>query len=96
MSTPADSHPRLVDEIFVSMLKDEGLYDKIWQAFAVHLPIRSVGVQGDCRTHAHVVALRAITSADGMTADWYTPLDHTLLRVYTLGSYPPIFIYKHA
>uniref|UniRef100_A0A7R9TQX8 GMP synthase [glutamine-hydrolyzing] n=1 Tax=Prasinoderma coloniale TaxID=156133 RepID=A0A7R9TQX8_9VIRI len=62
---------RLVDEIFIEEIKAAGLYDEIWQAFAVHLPVKSVGVQGDCRTHRHVVALRAITSADGMTADWY-------------------------
>ncbi|MGK5082134.1 glutamine-hydrolyzing GMP synthase [Bdellovibrionota bacterium FG-1] len=60
-----------VDEIFIQAIRDEGLYDKIWQAFAVFLPIKSVGVQGDGRTHDHVVALRAVTSSDGMTADWY-------------------------
>lgn len=59
-----------MDEIFVQGIKDAGLYDKIWQAFAVFLPVQSVGVQGDQRTHSHVVALRAITSEDGMTADW--------------------------
>lgn len=59
-----------VDEIFINSIKEAGLYDKIWQAFAVFLPVRSVGVQGDRRTHSHVVALRAITSQDGMTADW--------------------------
>lgn len=59
-----------VDEIFVQSIKDAGLYDKIWQAFAVFLPVQSVGVQGDQRTHSHVVVLRAITSEDGMTADW--------------------------
>lgn len=59
-----------VDEIFIQSIKDAGLYDTIWQAFAVFLPIRSVGVQGDKRTHSHVVALRAVTSQDGMTADW--------------------------
>ncbi|KAJ6426583.1 hypothetical protein OIU84_022226 [Salix udensis] len=62
---------RQVDEIFIQAIKDAGLYDSIWQAFAVFLPIRSVGVQGDQRTHSHVVALRAVTSQDGMTADWY-------------------------
>lgn len=59
-----------VDEIFIQSIKDAGLYDLIWQAFAVFLPVRSVGVQGDQRTHSHVVALRAVTSQDGMTADW--------------------------
>ena len=62
---------RMVDEIYINSIKDAGLYDKIWQAFAVFLPIKSVGVQGDQRTHSHVVGLRAITSSDGMTADWY-------------------------
>ena len=57
--------------MYINAIKEFGLYDKIWQAFAVFLPIKTVGVQGDCRTHAHVVGLRAITSADGMTADWY-------------------------
>ncbi|KAK6947794.1 LOW QUALITY PROTEIN: Glutamine amidotransferase [Dillenia turbinata] len=51
-----------VDEIFIRSIKEAGLYDFIWQAFAVFLPIRSVGVQGDQRTHSHVVALRAVTS----------------------------------
>ncbi|GAQ82817.1 GMP synthase [Klebsormidium nitens] len=62
---------REVDEVFINAIRDAGLYDQIWQAFAVFLPIRSVGVQGDKRTHTHVVALRAITSQDGMTADWF-------------------------
>jgi GMP synthase (glutamine-hydrolysing) len=62
---------QLADEIFISELKSEGLYSKIWQAFAVFLPVRSVGVQGDGRTHDHVIALRAVTSTDGMTADWF-------------------------
>jgi GMP synthase (glutamine-hydrolysing) len=60
-----------VDEIFIQSLHDGGLYGKIWQAFAVFLPIKSVGVQGDGRTHDNVVAHRAVTSSDGMTADWY-------------------------
>lgn len=60
-----------MDEIFIQSIKDAGIYDSIWQAFAVFLPIKSVGVQGDQRTHSHVVALRAVTSQDGMTADWY-------------------------
>jgi GMP synthase (glutamine-hydrolysing) len=59
------------DEIFISMLQKEGLYDQIWQAMAILLPINTVGVQGDGRTHAQVIALRAVTSSDGMTADFY-------------------------
>ena len=70
---------RRVDEIFIDEIRAAGLYDKIWQAFAVFLPVRSVGVQGDQRTHSHVVALRAVTSADGMTADWY-PFEPAFLR----------------
>jgi GMP synthase (glutamine-hydrolysing) len=62
---------RQVDEIFIHSIREAGLYERIWQAFAVFLPIRTVGVQGDGRTHDHVVALRAVTSSDGMTADWY-------------------------
>ncbi|KAF5734816.1 GMP synthase [Tripterygium wilfordii] len=62
---------REVDEIFIQAIKDYGLYDLIWQAFAVFLPVKSVGVQGDQRTHSHVVSLRAVSSEDGMTADWY-------------------------
>lgn len=61
---------REVDDRFISILKREGLYDKIWQAFAVLLPIKSVGVMGDKRTYENVVSLRAVTSVDGMTADW--------------------------
>ncbi|XP_062188867.1 uncharacterized protein LOC133892164 [Phragmites australis] len=61
---------RQVDEIFVQTIKNAGLYDEIWQAFAVFLPIQTVGIQGDQRTHSNPVALRAITSEDGMTADW--------------------------
>ncbi|PSS04179.1 GMP synthase [Actinidia chinensis var. chinensis] len=69
---------RQVDEIFIQSIKDAGIYDFIWQAFAVFLPIKSVGVQGDQRTHSHVVALRAVTSQDGMTADWYN-FEHKFL-----------------
>lgn len=62
---------REVDDIFISELKSHDLYYKIWQAFAVLLPVQSVGVMGDARTYESVVALRAITSDDGMTADWF-------------------------
>jgi GMP synthase (glutamine-hydrolysing) len=62
---------REVDAVFIDHLRREGLYDRIWQAFAVLLPVRTVGVMGDQRTFERVVALRAVTSTDGMTADWY-------------------------
>jgi len=61
---------RKADDIFIQELKRSNLYDEIWQAFVVLLPIRSVGVMGDDRTYENAVALRAVTSVDGMTADW--------------------------
>ena len=61
---------RAVDEIFIGELKNENLYKKVWQAFAVLLPVKSVGVMGDERTYENTIALRAVTSIDGMTADW--------------------------
>lgn len=69
---------RRADEIFIEMLREEGLYGRVWQAMAILLPIKTVGVQGDGRTHAKVIALRAVTSADGMTADFY-PFDLAFL-----------------
>lgn len=59
-----------VDAIFINGLKHDGLYDQVWQAGAILLPVQSVGVMGDERTYEQVVALRAVTSLDGMTADW--------------------------
>jgi len=59
-----------VDHIFISELKNAGLYDEVWQAGAIFLPVNSVGVMGDERTYENAVALRAVTSTDGMTADW--------------------------
>ncbi len=95
---------RKADRIFVEELKENGFYDRIWQAFAVLLPIRSVGVMGDVRTYEKVIALRAVESTDGMTADWsrlpYDFLDHVMRRiinevrgvgrvVYDVSSKPP-------
>ena len=62
---------RRADAIYLEEIREANLYDEIWQAFAVLLPVRSVGVMGDFRTYENVVALRAVTSTDGMTADWY-------------------------
>ena len=61
---------QLADAIFINGLKEHGLYDKVWQAGAILLPVKSVGVMGDERTYEFTVALRAVTSVDGMTADW--------------------------
>lgn len=59
------------DEIFIDILKKTGEYDNIWQAFSVLIPSKTVGVMGDSRTYENIIALRAVTSMDGMTADWY-------------------------
>ena len=69
---------RRVDDIFISALREFGLYDETWQALAVLTPLRSVGVMGDQRTYANTAALRAVSSVDGMTADW-TRLPHDFL-----------------
>ena len=69
---------RQADTIYLEEIRTAGLYDDIWQAFAVLLPVRSVGVMGDARTYENVCALRAVTSRDGMTADWY-PFPHDVL-----------------
>ena len=69
---------RKADAVFLDEIRKAGLYDKIWQAFAVLLPVRTVGVMGDARTYDHVCALRAVTSTDGMTADFY-PFPHDVL-----------------
>lgn len=62
---------READDIFIQEIKEAGLYDDIWQAFAVLLPVKSVGVMGDNRTYEYTAALRAVTSVDGMTAEFY-------------------------
>ncbi|MFL5189838.1 MAG: glutamine-hydrolyzing GMP synthase, partial [Microvirga sp.] len=74
---------RKADAIYLEEIRNAGLYDQIWQAFAVLLPVKTVGVMGDARTYDHVCALRAVTSNDGMTADFY-PFDMGFLgRVAT-------------
>ncbi len=74
---------RKADTVYLDEIRKAGLYDKIWQAFAVLLPVRTVGVMGDGRTYDYVLALRAVTSSDGMTADYY-PFEHPFLaRVST-------------
>ena len=95
------------DAIFIDSLREYGLYDQIWQAGVMLLPIRSVGVMGDERTYEQVVALRAVTSVDGMTADWahlpYDFLAHVSNKiinqvrginrvVYDISSKPPATI----
>ena len=74
---------RKADTVYLDEIRKQGLYDEIWQAFAVLLPVRTVGVMGDSRTYDYVCALRAVTSTDGMTADYY-PFTHAFLgRVST-------------
>jgi GMP synthase (glutamine-hydrolysing) len=58
------------DHLFIQLLRDQNLYDQVWQAGAILLPVQSVGVMGDERTYERAIALRAVTSTDGMTADW--------------------------
>ena len=95
------------DDIFISELRAAGLYDAIWQAFAVLLPVQSVGVMGDERTYEDVCALRAVSARDGMTADWFELPREVLARcsnriinevrginrvVYDISSKPPATI----
>ena len=96
-----------VDKIFIEGLRQHNLYNEVWQAGAMLLPVQSVGVMGDERTYENVVALRAVTSVDGMTADW-AHLPYTFLSevsneiinrvkgvnrvVYDISSKPPATI----
>lgn len=98
---------RDADEVYLEEIRKAGLYNEIWQAFAVLLPVQTVGVMGDERTYEYVCALRAVTSTDGMTADWY-PMPHEILSrisnriinevrginrvVYDISSKPPATI----
>jgi GMP synthase (glutamine-hydrolysing) len=98
---------READDIFITAIEEAGLYNKIWQAFAVLLPVSTVGVMGDSRTYEYVLSLRAVTSDDGMTADWYS-FEHDFLAdvsnkiinrviginrvVYDISSKPPATI----
>jgi GMP synthase (glutamine-hydrolysing) len=107
VAEPALAVLRKADAIYLEEIREAGLYDDIWQAFAVLLPVRSVGVMGDERTYDNVVALRAVTSTDGMTADWY-PFPHDVMArisnriirevdgvnrvVYDVSSKPPATI----
>jgi GMP synthase (glutamine-hydrolysing) len=98
---------RDADDIFINELLSSGLYNKIWQAFSVLLPVQSVGVMGDARTYENVLALRAVTSTDGMTADWFRfppevleTVSNKIIRsvrginrvVYDISSKPPATI----
>ena len=71
------------DKIFIDVLHEDNLYDKIWQAFAILIPVKTVGVMGDKRTYENLVGLRAVTSTDGMTADWFELPPLTLNKVST-------------
>jgi GMP synthase (glutamine-hydrolysing) len=98
---------RAADAVYLEEIRQAGLYDEIWQAFAVLLPVQSVGVMGDFRTYENVCALRAVTSTDGMTADWF-PFPYDVLArissriinevrgvnrvVYDVSSKPPATI----
>lgn len=69
------------DEIFINILQEEDIYNDIWQAFAVLIPVKTVGVMGDNRTYENLIGLRAVTSLDGMTADWYRIPDKILSKI---------------
>ena len=71
------------DNIYIEEIREAGLYDKIWQAFAVLMPIKTVGVMGDHRSYEQVCGLRAVTSVDGMTADFYPFKGEFLSKVST-------------
>jgi len=69
------------DDIYITILHEEGLYDEIWQAFAILIPVQTVGVMGDQRTYENLLGIRAVTSTDGMTADWYRMPPEVLSKI---------------
>ena len=69
------------DHVYMDILHEDGLYNDIWQAFAVLIPVQTVGVMGDQRTYENLLGLRAVTSTDGMTADWYRMPPETLTKI---------------
>ena len=72
---------RNADAIYLDQIRQHGLYDEIWQAFSVLIPVRTVGVMGDQRTYENLLGLRAVTSQDGMTADWFRMPSDTLSKI---------------
>ena len=72
---------RSSDKIYIDILHEDNLYDNIWQAFAILVPVKTVGVMGDQRTYENLIALRAVTSEDGMTADWFKMPNKTLQKI---------------
>ncbi|MFQ6616077.1 MAG: glutamine-hydrolyzing GMP synthase [Fidelibacterota bacterium] len=74
---------RKADDLLIRTLKEKGIYDDIWQAFCVLIPVRTVGVMGDHRSYGNLIAIRAVTSVDGMTADWYRMDPHILNEIST-------------
>ena len=69
------------DQIYMDILHEDNLYNEIWQAFSVLIPVQTVGVMGDQRTYENLLGIRAVTSTDGMTADWYRMPPETLTKI---------------
>jgi GMP synthase (glutamine-hydrolysing) len=69
------------DQVYMDILHEDSLYNEIWQAFAVLIPVLTVGVMGDQRTYENLLGIRAVTSTDGMTADWYRMPPDTLTKI---------------
>ena len=69
------------DQIYIDVLNEDGIYNEIWQAFCVLIPVKTVGVMGDQRTYENLLGIRAVTSTDGMTADWFRMPSETLSKI---------------